>query len=287
MTHLVALLGVAIISFSAIFVRLAAVEASTAAFFRCAYALPFLLALNLAQRGAVRRQPRARALAFVAGIFLGLDLAFWHRAIDFIGAGLATVLGNTQVIFIAFLAWAIHGERPRPAALFAAPVVFTGVALISGIGTADAYGSDPTRGVLFGILTGITYSAFLLIYRVAGRGLGSPTGPLLDATAGATVAAAIFGSLDGTLNLSVSWPAHGWLLALALASQVVGWHLIGAVLPRLPALDTSIMLLLQPMMTVAWARLLFGEELSLLQGLGIALVLGGVGWFSLRGSAQK
>ncbi len=286
MVHLIGLLGVAIISFSAIFVRLAAVSPSTSAFFRCAYALPFLAVMVLAQRGAARREPKARLLAVLAGTFLGLDLAFWHQAIGFIGAGLATVLGNTQVIFVAVLARVFHGERPGRAALLTVPAVFAGVTLISGVGTAGAYGVDPTRGALFGILTGITYAAFLLVYRASGRGLGSPTPPLLDVTVGATLAVALVGWLDGTLELTVHYPAHGWLLGLALASQVAGWQLIGTALPRLPALETSIMLLLQPMMTVVWARLLFGERLSLLQGLGMGLVLGGVGWLSVRGSVE-
>lgn len=287
MVHLVGLLGVAIISFSAIFVRLAGVSPSTAAFFRCAYAVPILAAMVLAQRGKDRRDDKARLQAVLAGSFLGLDLAFWHEAIGYIGAGLATVLGNTQVIFIAVLARVIHGERPGRAALSTMPVVFSGVALISGVGSAAAYGVDPARGAVFGILTGITYAAFLLIYRASGRGLGSPTPPLLDVTVGATLAISLVGGLNGTLDLHVHFPAHGWLLGLALASQVFGWQLIGAALPRLPALETSIMLLVQPMMTVVWARLLFGERLSLLQGLGMALVLGGVGYLSVRRSVEE
>jgi len=42
MTHLLALLGILIISFSAILVRLAEVSPAGAAFFRMAYALPVL-----------------------------------------------------------------------------------------------------------------------------------------------------------------------------------------------------------------------------------------------------
>ena len=92
---------------------------------------------------------------------------------------------------------------------------------------------------------------------------------------------------NGQLDLSVTWPAHGWLLAVAVGSQVTGWMLIGAALPRLPALETSVVLLLQPMLTMVWAWLLFAERLSASQGLGMALVLGGVGWLSVRGSVSQ
>lgn len=287
MERLWAVTGVVIISFSAIFVRLAAVTPTTSAFFRAIYALPFLLALWLIQRGSSRRPARDRLVAVAAGVFLGLDLAFWHRAIDLIGAGLATVLGNTQVVFVGLLAWALYGERPSRWTIVATPMVFAGVVLISGVGSHDAYGLDPRQGVLFGLLTGITYALFLLGLRAAGRDLGAPSGPLLDATVGAALGVAAVAVFDGQLDLAVHWPAHGWLLALAVGSQVVGWQLIGAALPRLPALETSVYLLLQPMLTTIWAWLLFSELLSNAQILGMALVLAGVGWLSIRGAVRK
>ena len=286
MARLWAVSGVLIISFSAIFVRFAGVAPTTSAFFRASYALPFLLALWLLQRGSQRRPPRDRLLAIAAGVFLGLDLAFWHRAIDLIGAGLATVLGNTQVVFVALLAWALHGERPSPKAVLAIPLVLAGVVLISGVGTRGAYGQDPRQGVLFGLMTGITYALFLLGFRAAGRSLRAPAGPLLDATLGAVLGTAAVGVADGQLDLAITWPAHGWLLALAVGSQVVGWQLIGAALPRLPALETSVFLLMQPMLTAVWAWLLFAELLSAAQIAGMALVLAGVGWLSMRGAVK-
>ena len=281
MVRLWAVTGVLIISFSAIFVRLAGVAPTTSAFFRVAYALPFLYLLWRLQRGSKRRSPRDRLVAVAAGVFLGLDLAFWHRAIELIGAGLATVLGNTQVVFVGLLAWALHGERPSRGALAAVPMVFAGVVLIAGVGATDVFGHDPRLGAIFGLLTGITYAIFLLGLRAAGRGLGRPAGPLLDATLGATLGTLAVGAFDSQLDFTVTWPAHGWLLALALGSQVLGWQLIGAALPRLPALETSVFLLLQPMLTTLWARLLFGERLAVVQVVGMALVLAGVGWLSV------
>ncbi len=84
------------------------------------------------------------------------------------------------------------------------------------------------------------------------------------------------GAAGGGLDLAWSWPAHGWLLALALGSQVAGWLLIAYALPRLPAVETSILLLLQPMAAVVWARLFFAEDLSAVQWSGVVLVLAGV-----------
>ena len=53
-----------------------------------------------------------------------------------------------------------------------------------------------------------------------------------------------------------------WLVLLAIGSQVIGWLLIGAALPKLPVVETSVLLLGQPVFTVIWGVLLFDERLS-------------------------
>lgn len=287
MTRLFALVGVVGISFSAIFVRLAHVSPSTAAFFRGLYAIPALLLFWLLVRRRGERSWRVRALAFLAGLFLATDLAFWHRAIAYIGAGLGTVLANTQVAFVGLLAWALHKERPKPVALAMIPLVFGGVVLISGLGRADAYGTEPLRGSLLGALAGLAYSGFLLVFRRANRALSHPAGPLLDATIGVTVGALAGSVFDPGFSLTPTWPAHGWLLALALVAQVAGWLMISIALPRLPALETSVLLLLQPLCTVLWGFLLFDERLSHAQLAGAGIVLFGVAVLSVRGSVEQ
>ncbi len=105
-------------------------------------------------------------------------------------------------------------------------------------------------------------------------------------TLGGMLGCLLIGAFEPGFQLIPTWPAHGWLLALALGSQVVGWLLIAIALPRLAALETSVLLLLQPGLTVLWAWLLFAEHLSNLQWVGVALVLGGVAVVSMRGSVE-
>src|SRR5262245_1724756 len=113
MVHFAALLGVVGISFSAVFVRLAAVSPVTATLFRAAYAVPALALVSTLSHGGAPRPRRARLIAFTSGVVLGIELAFWHKSIALIGVGLATVLANVQVVVVAAVAWALYGERPR------------------------------------------------------------------------------------------------------------------------------------------------------------------------------
>ena len=63
---------------------------------------------------ALRPRPaRERRLGLIAGVLFTADLVLWHHAIEDVGAGLATVLGNLQVVLVAFLAWALLGSGRR------------------------------------------------------------------------------------------------------------------------------------------------------------------------------
>jgi len=269
--------GALVIAFSAILVRLAEVSPVTAAFFRCAYALPALGLLAWIERRRHGPRPRRdRLLAAGAGVLFAADLIFWHYSIHAVGAGLATVLGNTQVVLVGLIAWALLGERPESRALAAIPVAFAGVVLISGVVGAGAYGDDPLLGVIYGVLTGIAYSLFLLILRGAMTDLRRPAGPLFDATLVAAACSAVAGVAIGDIDWVPRLEAQAWLVLLALSSQVVGWLLISVSLPRLPAVATSILLMLQPVATVALGAVLLSESPSAVQLSGVAVVLAAV-----------
>lgn len=288
MDRLFALFGAVTISFSAILVRLANVSPSTAAFFRPAYALPPLLVLALATH---RRHPRSwgqHVAGVAAGTLMGLAFVFWNYAIPDIGAGAATVLSNTQVVFVGLAAWVLMRERPTGVAFVAVPVVFGGVALTSGLGLPGAYGNAPVLGALWAVANAVVYASFLLLFRRLSGTRGLPAGLLFDASLGAALAALASGVLtDPGFSLTFHWTTHRWLILLGLGPQVVGWLLILTALPRLPALETSVTLLAQPMLTVLWGRLIFGERLSWVQAVGVSLVLLGVLALSLGGTVRR
>lgn len=272
-----ALAGAVAIAFSGILVRVADVPPSTAALFRCVYALPVLGLLALHERRRYGTDSGNRpTLALAAGVFFAADLILWHHAIAAVGAGLSTVLANIQVVLVGVVAWAVLGERPARRTLLAVPVVLGGVLLISGVLDDRAYGDAPMLGVVFGLATAVAYAGFLLVLRAGTRDARRPAGPLFLATLASAITTLPAGWALGELELAPSWPAHGWLLLLALSAQVLGWLLIGAALPRVPAALTSVVLTLQPVLSVLLAMLLLDEDPSPLQLVGIAVVVGGI-----------
>ncbi|MGH8872795.1 MAG: DMT family transporter [Acidimicrobiia bacterium] len=281
MTLLAALAGALAISFSAILYALADVSPITGAFYRSLYALPVLFILWRLRRRDDHRSRGKRLIAFGAGLLLGLDIVVWHVSIEYIGAGLATLIANSQVIVVAIAAWIFLGERPSRQVAIAVPVVLFGVSLVSGLGRVDAFGSNPLLGTLLALVSAVFYAAFILGFRISNDIQAPSAGPLLESTAGAALAALVAGVVGGGIEFAPAWPAYGWLLALALSSQVAGWLLIGYALPRLPAVETATIILLQPVLTMVWAVILFSESPSTIQLVGAALVMAGVGFVAL------
>jgi drug/metabolite transporter (DMT)-like permease len=206
-------------------------------------------------------------------MFFAVDLVAWHHAVEEVGAGLATVLGNLQVVLVAPIAWLLLNERLRGRTLVAIPISLGGVVLISGAVGSGAYGRNPGLGVFYGIVTALAYSGFLLTLRRGSADLRRVAGPLCDATLVAAVGSALLGVAFGELDLTPSLRAQGWLVLLALSSQALGWLVIVVSLPRLPAALASVLLTLQPVLSVLFAAAILGEAPSALQLVGVAGVL--------------
>jgi len=280
-TLLAALAGALAISFSAIFFGLSEVDPLTGAFFRVAYALPILVVIWITVRHRDQRTWQKRLLAFGSGLLLGVDMVVWHNAIGHIGAGLSTLIANSQVVFVAVAAWLILGERPSRRIVTAIPVVLVGVAMVSGLGRGDAFGSNPLLGTLLALVSAIFYAAFILVFRASNDIQAPPAGPLMEATAGGVLTVLMLSTFSGGIEFAPSWPSHGWLIVLALGSQVAGWLLIGYALPRLPAVETATIILVQPVLTMIWGAWVFDERPSTIQLIGAALVLAGVGFVAI------
>jgi len=210
----------------------------------------------------------------------------WHISIEYIGVGLSTLIANSQVIVVAVVAWLFMGERPSRQLFIAIPVVLFGVALVSGLGRGDSFGSNPLLGTVLALFSAIFYAAFLLGMRNSNDVQAPSAGPLMEATAGAALATLLVSGFGEGIQFAPTWPAHGWLIALALSSQVAGWLLIGYALPRLPAAETATIIMLQPVLTMIWGVLIFGEAPSTIQLVGAGLVLIGVGFVALTSSRR-
>jgi drug/metabolite transporter (DMT)-like permease len=289
-------LGAVMISFSAVWVRFADVEPARSAMLRGAYALPVLIVL-VAIRS--RRTPRDAVHPFgaapgarhggqagwrgwllpgavAAGVLLGVDFVAWHESIAIIGAGLGTVLPNLQVVFVGIAGVVLFHERPGRSFWAALPIVLVGIWLLGAVGRPIIDDGSVALGVVYGIVAAITYAGCLVLLRFSrARTSTAAVTVLLSLTVGSLLVTAPVAAIEG-VAAPAGWPADGWLIVLALGSQVVGWLLLTSSIHVLPAAATSVALLLQPVLALGWGAVLLAEPLGPAQLTGAGIVLIGV-----------
>ena len=289
----IAMFGGVVVSFAPILYAISNANPLTGAFFRMVYALPFLGLIIWFRGVGDSRSTNTRFIAIIAGLFFSLDFLAYHSAVDWIGTGIGTLIGNSQVIIVTLMSWWLFGERPNRSILISLPIVMLGLFLISGIWDDKPYGLHPVRGVIAGVFTAIFYSAFLIIYRFANRELAPATNLQFDSTVGCALGLLLLSFLPlqsihvDPINFEPTLPVHGWLLLLAILSQVVGWLAIAYSLPRLPAAYTSFAILLQPTLTIVWGIVLLSESPSIQQVIGMILILGSIIGVTVYGSVES
>ncbi|MGH3441905.1 MAG: DMT family transporter [Nitriliruptorales bacterium] len=275
--------GVVLISFSAVYVRLADVEPARSAFLRTAYALPaFAVLIWWLRRRAPRAGRRIRGpivpAAVIAGLFLGLDFVAWHESIGIIGAGLGTVMPNLQVVFVSIVAIFAFGERPHPGFWAALPVVLAGVWFLGAGGEPISTRGSMLVGTGLGVVTALFYAVYLVVLRFAR--LRRPAARSLEVIASATLGAAFatgaFALVNGVAGPPATLSDNAWMIVYALGSQVLGWFLITSSLHLLPASLTSVALLLQPVLAMVWGVTLLDEPIGVVEAGGAATLLLGV-----------
>jgi len=276
--------GAVMISFAAVFVRLADVAATTSAFYRMVFGGLSLAALVLAQPRLRQAWSRGWLGSTLVAAFFTADMWFWHRSILYIGPGLSTLLANFQVFVLAAIGVVWFRERFGVALASAIALAMAGLWLLFGQQWATLP-PDFRAGVVLGLLTALAYSAYLLSLR--GLQMGDTRIPAETRLMQVTV---ICGLMLGVINLI---EGHGFaipdgrslaaLIALGVICQVLGWLAISRGMPGLPASLVGLLLLLQPTLSMVWDFLWFGLRLGPLQLTGAGFALAGI-YLGMRSS---
>lgn len=273
------LAGAALISTSAVFVRLVEVGPTASAFWRMGLAALILLGwfARPAARAGWRPSTRVPGLLVLASVSFAIDLWMWHRSILYVGVGLSTLLGNFQVFVLAAVGTFVYGERGGWRLWGGLLLALAGLALMLAPGWS---GLDARfrLGVAFGLGTAVAYAAFLLAFRAAQAQRGTASNEALLWWMSLFTAVLLLAmSLAGGESL-VPATAHDWsmLVAYALIAQVMGWLVIGRAMPKLPAGVVGLCLLLQPLLAYVWDAALFDTRLGPVALLGLGLSLLGI-----------
>ncbi len=207
----------------------------------------------------------------LAAVF-GLSLAFmnltFYEALDRIPLGIAVTLE-----FVGPLAVALAGSRNRLDLLWAL-LAATGVALLGGFGTPNA------AGVVFALVAGGFWAAYILLNARVGRAF-TGGGGLAIAMAIGTVPLIPFGVASaGTHLLHPAYLAVGF--GVAMLSSFVPYSLELEALRRIRPHVFGVMMSLEPAMAALAGLVVIGQGLSVLDVVAIGFVVAASAGATLR-----
>ena len=266
--------GATMISFSPVWVKLVSVSPTTSGFYRVFFGGMALALLLIITRQRLQLTKRVWYILVGSAVFFALDLWFWHRSIVYIGPGLATLLANFQVFFMMLAGVVLFRQRPRPIQLVAVPLALVGLAMIVGLDWRDLP-ENYRYGVIFGLLTAVTYAGYMLTMRSARTDSPHPL-PTREVALVSVISAAILGVSAVAEGTSFAIPTAmdlTWLLAYGLLSHCLGLLLIASALPHVSTTEAGLALLLQPTLSFAWDVLIFDRQMMMMELAGALIAL--------------
>lgn len=279
--------GAVLISFSAVFVKLADVSATMAGFYRTLFGGAVLLAIALYRRRRIWKGPAYFNLALLCAVLFALDLYFWHRSIHFVGPGLATILANFQVFILALFGVLVLKERLGPRMLVAIPLALFGLFLLAGV-RWNTLASAYKWGLLLGVVAAGCYAGYILALRRLQSLPGTPAS-VVNLTIVSFATALLLGLYGWHQGDSFAIPDVGSVLSLisyGIVSQGIGWILITGGLPHIRPSLAGLLLLLQPSLSFTWDILFFQRPTDLFAAVGAALTLTAIYLGSTRRSRK-
>jgi drug/metabolite transporter (DMT)-like permease len=271
-------IGAVCVSFAPVFVKLinVSVMGPTAIGFWRMFIGGLILFIFAVLKGESIRIPKTVLyFTILAGFLFYGDLFVWHRSILLVGAGISTILGNTQVFWMAFFGILIFKEKLTFTFLVSILCAFIGVTLLIGIGSGLNFTEPYINGIIYGLLTGFFYSSYMATLKKAGH--YSKTNNFFTLMAWTSIICSIFLAISAVIENDPYLPTDSdtWLslLGLAIVVQSVGWWIIAVNLPKIKAAQSGMILLLQPTLATIWGALLFSERLSFLQLVGAIITL--------------
>ena len=251
---------------------------TTAVAFRSAGTALFVLALLLANRVSLALPAATRGRAVLIGLMLAVQSYCLYSAVAVIPVALALLAFQTFPMVLALVSWAAGGERPSRRVLAAMPVALAGLALALDVygRTGDVAGrwGEIGAGVLWA--TGASL-AFACVLFFTTRWLPAVDGRLRSFMIMSVVAAVTItgGAAAGDFRLPAD--STGWI-ALALLVALYGTAITSlfVVLPRLGAVNNSVVLNFEPIAVLAIAWMVLDQKVAPLQVLGAFIVVGAI-----------
>lgn len=270
--------GVVAISFAAIFIRLAQSE-GMASLAIAAWRLTLASVLLSPYAWAARREEirgisgREWVLLAGAGAFLGFHFVTWIASLRYTSVASSVVLVTTGPVFVGLGSWLLLRERPGTGTIAGIAVAVAGSI---AIGWGDlSRGSLHLLGDALALFGAVMMAGYLMIGRRvrAGRSLVAYTA-VVYALSAATLLLLALAARQPLLGYSLR--GYGWVLGMALVSQLVGHSALNWALRHISATYVAMVTMAEPIGSGLLAYVIFGEGVAASTVVGGALILAGI-----------
>lgn len=269
------LLGVLGTSASAIFTRISTAPSMVLAMYRMCIASVLLLpsVLTKARPDWKLLDRRTALLCALSGMFLALHFTTYFESIHRTSVAAATILGNTQVFFVALLMLALFRETISRRCWLAIGLTFLGGTVIALSGTGDG---NALSGNLLALLCAALLACYTMIGHSCRRRNVSTAIYTFLVYSSAAVTLLLLLPLTGASYFGyepVNWLCAGGMVLFCtfLGHSIFSWGLRY----EPPALVSTLQLL-EPVFSTVWAMFLFREIPSITVILGGCVVIAGI-----------
>jgi drug/metabolite transporter (DMT)-like permease len=275
------IVAAALFSTGGAFIKSCALAPLQVAGLRSLIAALFLLALWPASRRGWSLRSFLFATLYATTMIAYVSAMKWTTAAN------AIFLQSTAPLFVLLLSPFVLGEKVRRADLLFMVALAAGVALcVADHGSVATTAPDPLRGNLFAVASGVAWGATIVGLRWFGRkSQGSDEGAAASIVAGNVVCFAGAWALT-SLQGADFWPAASFradpafqptlrsLLFLGMFQVGLAYRVLSRGMKRVPAVEASLLLLVEPVFNPLWAYFVHGERpgASTLTGGGVILL---------------
>lgn len=285
---LTVLLGSCLIGLSPIFVKLSGMQPLTVGFYRLFLSLPILLIWMLFFKGkgvqlSLKLQKKHYWM-MLGGVFFALDIGLWNLSLNYTSVANSSLFNNFAALFVPILAWIFYAAKPNLSFLFTACLTLLGSFLLT---SGSTFSLSFNFGDGLALISAVAFGSYILTMSKLRRE-SLNTGQLLFWKG--LSCSIILGSMAffmGENLLPVGIQEWSVLFAIAIFIQVLGQGLLVFTLGKLNPALAALTLLAAPITSVIAAWLIFSEQLTLIQMVGAAIILGSIFLLQLKNKSKE
>lgn len=230
---------------------------------------------NTADRYAVRKDI---AILFVSGAVMGFNWVFLFEAYKYTTVSMATVSYYCAPVIITALSPLVLGEKLTASRIAGIAAATAGMFMITG---SLQGGSQPLKGVLFGLLAALFYACVTILNKQLKGGF---TG--IQITIVQLFAAGIVVAPYAIINHEGAWvmPQGAGLVCLIIVGVVhtgIVLHIYFSSMQILPGQSVAMCSYIDPVSSLLIAAAVLSERMSIVQIIGAVLIIGGAAFGEL------